>query len=87
MAVEVQLRENALVSERPEHHAFGPRHEERLEPLLLDPGEDFQYTSACPLDTPVGTMHGEFNMVQSDTREAFDARIAPFRLAVPNALN
>ena len=53
----------------------------------LAPGEAFEYTSACPLDTPVGTMHGEFNMVVSDTQEAFDARIAPFRLAVPRALN
>jgi ApaG protein len=54
---------------------------------ILAAGEAFEYTSACPLDTPVGTMHGEFNMVQTDTRETFDARIAPFRLAVPNALN
>ncbi|MGQ0697610.1 MAG: Co2+/Mg2+ efflux protein ApaG [Panacagrimonas sp.] len=54
---------------------------------ILAPGEAFEYTSACPLDTPVGTMHGEFNMIHSDTREAFDARIAPFRLAVPKALN
>ena len=54
---------------------------------ILGPGEAFEYTSACPLETPVGTMHGEFNMVQAESREAFDARIAPFRLAVPNALN
>jgi ApaG protein len=54
---------------------------------ILAPGEAFEYTSACPLDTPVGTMHGEFNMVVSETQEKFDARIAPFRLAVPNALN
>lgn len=54
---------------------------------LLAPGEAFEYTSACPLDTPVGTMHGEFGMICADTREGFDARIAPFRLAVPSALN
>ncbi len=30
---------------------------------VLKPGEEFQYTSACPLDTPVGTMHGEFQMI------------------------
>lgn len=53
----------------------------------LQPGEDFQYSSACPLDTPVGTMHGEFNMVVVGTDEAFDALIDPFRLAVPTALN
>jgi ApaG protein len=54
---------------------------------VLKPGEEFQYTSGCPLDTPVGTMHGEFNMVCPDSGEAFDARIEPFRLAVPRALN
>lgn len=53
----------------------------------LAPGENFEYTSACPLDTPVGTMHGEFNMIDSDSRKPFDARIDPFRLAVANALN
>ena len=54
---------------------------------ILAPGEAFEYTSACPLDTAVGTMHGEFAMLVSETREPFDARIAPFRLAVPSALN
>lgn len=54
---------------------------------VLQPGEEFQYTSGCPLTTPVGTMHGEFNMVLPDSGETFDARIAPFRLAVPRALN
>jgi ApaG protein len=54
---------------------------------ILQPGEEFQYTSGCPLNTPVGTMHGEFNMVVQASGEAFDARISPFRLAVPGVLN
>jgi ApaG protein len=54
---------------------------------VLKPGEEFQYTSGCPLGTPVGTMHGEFNMVLPDSGEKFDARIEPFRLAVPKVLN
>jgi ApaG protein len=54
---------------------------------MLQPGEEFQYTSGCPLNTPVGTMHGEFNMVVQASGEAFDARISPFRLAVPGVLN
>lgn len=53
---------------------------------VLNPGEEFEYTSGCPLTTPVGTMHGSFQM-QASNGERFDARIAPFRLAVPNALN
>jgi ApaG protein len=52
----------------------------------LEPGQEFQYTSGCPLRTPVGSMHGEFNMV-TKAGESFDARIAPFTLAVPRAVN
>lgn len=52
----------------------------------LRPGQRFDYTSGCPLDTPVGTMHGSFQMVTDDGSE-FDAEIRPFRLAVPGALN
>ncbi len=54
---------------------------------VLKPGEQFEYTSACPLDTPVGTMHGEFNLVVQDGGAKFDALIQPFRLAMPRALN
>ncbi|MGQ0587039.1 MAG: Co2+/Mg2+ efflux protein ApaG [Gammaproteobacteria bacterium] len=54
---------------------------------VLKPGEEFEYTSGCPLATPVGTMHGEFNMIVAGSGEKFDARIEPFRLAVPKALN
>lgn len=54
---------------------------------VLAPGDIFEYTSGCPLGTPVGTMHGEFNMVVTPTGERFDALIAPFRLAVPGTLN
>ncbi|TXH05686.1 MAG: Co2+/Mg2+ efflux protein ApaG [Nevskiaceae bacterium] len=53
---------------------------------VLKPGEAFEYTSGCPLNTPVGTMHGSFQMVTADGLP-FDARIDPFRLAVPRALN
>lgn len=53
---------------------------------VLSPGETFRYTSACPLPTPVGTMHGTFQMVDAQG-EPFDAVVAPFTLAVPNALN
>jgi len=52
----------------------------------IAPGREFQYTSGCPLDTPIGTMHGSFQMMTADG-EAFDAQVAPFRLMVPNVLN
>ena len=40
----------------------------------------------CPLRTSVGSMHGSYQMVTADG-ERFDAVIAPFTLAMPNALN
>jgi ApaG protein len=53
---------------------------------VLTPGATFEYTSYCPLKTAVGSMHGSYQMVTADG-ERFDAIIAPFTLAVPNALN
>jgi len=52
----------------------------------LEPGQAFRYTSFCPLSTPVGTMEGSYEMVRDDG-ETFEAAIAPFTLAAPNALN
>jgi len=52
----------------------------------LKPGEEFQYTSGCPLGTPVGTMHGSYQMV-TEAGQGFDVRIDPFRLAMPRMLN
>lgn len=46
----------------------------------LEPGGSFEYTSSCPLDTALGTMHGAYQMI-TDDGEAFDAEIAPFTLA------
>lgn len=53
---------------------------------VLEPRASFEYTSFCPLKTNVGTMHGSYQMVRANG-ERFDARIAPFTLAVPHALN
>lgn len=52
----------------------------------LGPGESYEYSSACPLPTPVGTMQGSFHMVL-DSGEEFDAEIQPFTLAVPKSLH
>ncbi len=53
---------------------------------VLSPGEAFEYTSFCPLRTPVGAMHGSYRMLRADG-ESFDAVIAPFSLAVPHSVN
>jgi ApaG protein len=53
---------------------------------VLAPGESFEYSSACPLRTPFGTMQGTYQMVGQDG-EQFDAEIAAFALSVPYAVN
>lgn len=53
---------------------------------LLEPGEVFEYTSGCVLETPRGTMHGTYRMERPDGTQ-FDAMIAPFELALPYSLN
>ncbi len=52
----------------------------------LRPGERFEYTSGCVLQTPRGDMHGTYQMHRPDGRE-FDAVIARFVLALPHSLN
>lgn len=53
---------------------------------VLERGESFEYTSACPLPTAFGTMHGTYQMVTEDG-ERFDAEISPFSLSMPYAVN
>ncbi|MBX3127983.1 MAG: Co2+/Mg2+ efflux protein ApaG [Polyangiaceae bacterium] len=49
---------------------------------LLRPGEQFEYTSGCPLRTPFGSMRGSYQML-TDQGELFDAEIAQFALSEP----
>src|SRR5688572_16968797 len=53
---------------------------------LLAPGQSFEYTSYCPLRTSMGSMHGCYTM-RTVGGETFEARIAPFTLAVPGVVN
>jgi len=52
----------------------------------LNPGESFRYTSAAMLETPVGTMHGSYQMIADDGTR-FDAPIPAFSLAMPNIVH
>lgn len=52
----------------------------------LKPGEEISYTSAAVLETPVGSMHGSYQMVAEDG-EQFDANIPAFGLAVPKIMH
>ena len=53
---------------------------------VLRPGESFEYSSFCPLETPFGTMHGTYQMTTEDG-ESFDADIAQFELSQPLPTN
>ncbi|MCX7098165.1 MAG: Co2+/Mg2+ efflux protein ApaG [Methylococcales bacterium] len=52
----------------------------------LKPGEVFRYTSGAILETPVGTMQGQYTMY-SDDGENFNAQIPQFTLSIPRTLH
>lgn len=49
----------------------------------LGPDESFRYTSGAVLQTPVGSMHGSYQMLADDGTR-FDAPIAAFSLSMPH---
>jgi ApaG protein len=53
---------------------------------FLRPGETFEYTSGTSLGTPVGSMHGTYQMVSEDGHK-FDAEIPEFTLNMPRVLH
>ncbi len=53
---------------------------------LLNPGEKFEYTSGCQLDTPVGTMRGTYQLTADDGVQ-FEAEISEFTLSIPRVLH
>jgi len=48
----------------------------------IAPGESFQYTSGCPLETASGTMSGHYQMMSASGR-SFEAEIPAFLLESP----
>ncbi len=56
-----------------------------LHPYLA-PEQEFTYTSAAKLDTPVGMMQGHYKML-GDNGERFEVNIPAFTLAVPRTLH
>ena len=52
--------------------------------LMTD--ESFQYTSGTVLDSPVGSMHGSYQMI-ADNGYGFEAKIPSFTLNTPKILN
>ena len=52
----------------------------------LRPGDAFEYSSGAALETPLGTMHGSYQMLAGDGTR-FDAPIAAFTLSVPRTVH
>ena len=53
---------------------------------VIAPNSNFQYSSGTIIETPVGTMHGTYQMV-ADNGYKFDATIPMFSLSVPKVIN
>ena len=53
---------------------------------MLAPGETFEYTSGCPLTTPIGTMRGSYHCV-GENGVPFEVEISEFVLAMPRTLH
>lgn len=51
----------------------------------LEPGDTYEYSSGCPLDTPSGLMFGHYQM-ETDEGELFDVEIPAFSLDSPGLL-
>lgn len=65
-----EVRGDGVVGEQPE----------------LAPGQSYEYTSGTVLETPVGSMHGSYGMVDA-AGQAFEAPIPAFTLAIPRVLH
>ena len=52
----------------------------------IRPGQYHRYSSFSVIETPVGTMEGDYGMVDKEG-QTFDASIPVFRLAVPGIVN
>lgn len=52
---------------------------------VLRPGDTYEYSSGCPLDTPSGFMFGRYGM-EAEGGETFDVEIPAFSLDSPGLL-
>lgn len=53
---------------------------------IISSGSSFEYSSGSPIETPVGTMHGDYTMLV-DGESKVKVTIAPFRLAIPGLIH
>ena len=53
---------------------------------LIEPGNEYQYTSGAIIETPLGTMEGHYQMVDAEGND-FNVAIPVFRLAIPSFIH
>ena len=53
---------------------------------IIQPGDEFTYTSGTEIDTPVGNMKGSYHMITKEGLK-FDAEISEFELNMPRTLH
>lgn len=54
---------------------------------LLESGQGHEYVSGCTLHTPIGRMHGTYQMVRVIDGQKFEVEIPAFLLTMPAMLN
>lgn len=52
----------------------------------IQPGQTFEYDSACPLNASTGSMHGRYNFNTEDG-QSFSVEIPEFYLIAPHAIH
>jgi ApaG protein len=53
---------------------------------LIEPGNEYQYTSGAIIETPLGTMEGHYQMIDAQGND-FQVAIPVFRLAIPSFIH
>lgn len=57
-----------------------------IQPVIA-PGAHHHYESFCPIGSPIGNMHGKYQMSRLDTNQSFEVLIPQFQLMIPETLN
>ncbi len=54
---------------------------------VIYPGDRYQYVSGCNLNSEMGKMHGEYLMLNTQTKKTFEIHIPEFEMVVPFKMN
>ena len=54
---------------------------------IINPNEEYEYQSWCPLKSTIGKMHGNYLMRNLDTNQLFTIKIPSFVMVYPLAMN